>query len=170
MQGHYNVLFVCTGNSARSILAEAITNHFGHGRFHGFSAGSQPKGFIYPQTLEVLRAVELPTETLRSKGWEEFTRPGAPVMDFVITVCDHVAGEVCPAWPGAPITAHWSIPDPAKAAGEPEAAYKAFLLARNLLQQRISLLMNLRMEALDRLALSSQLAAIGLTVAAADPS
>lgn len=168
MQGHYNVLFVCTGNSARSILAEAVTNYFGQGRFHGYSAGSQPRGFIYPQTLEVLRAVDLPTEMLRSKGWEEFTRPGAPVMDFVITVCDQVAGEVCPAWPGAPITAHWSIPDPAKASGEPEAVYKAFLLARNLLQQRISLLMNLRMEALDRLALSSQLAAIGHTAAAPD--
>lgn len=170
MQGHYNVLFVCTGNSARSILAETITNHFGKGRFHGYSAGSQPKGFIYPQTLEVLRAVDLPTETLRSKGWEEFTRPGAPVMDFVITVCDQVAGEVCPAWPGAPITAHWSIPDPAKATGEPETVYKAFLLARNLLQQRISLLMNLRMEALDRLALTSQLAAIGQTAAASGQS
>jgi arsenate reductase len=170
MQGHYNVLFVCTGNSARSILAEAVTNHFGKGQFHGYSAGRQPKGFIYAQTLEVLRAVDLPTETLRSKGWEEFTRPGAPVMDFVITVCDQVAGEVCPAWPGAPITAHWSIPDPAKATGEPEAVYKAFLLARNLLQQRISLLMNLRMEALDRLALTSQLAAIGQTAAASGQS
>ncbi|WP_199048654.1 MULTISPECIES: arsenate reductase ArsC [unclassified Dyella] len=161
MQGHYNVLFVCTGNSARSILAEAITNHFGKGQFHGFSAGSQPKGFIYPQTFEVLRAVDLPTETLRSKSWEEFTRPGAPEMDFVITVCDQVAGEVCPAWPGAPITAHWSIPDPAKATGDDEVIYKAFLLAQSLLQQRISLLMNLRIEALDRLALSSRLAAIG---------
>ncbi|SFS17823.1 Protein-tyrosine-phosphatase [Dyella sp. OK004] len=163
MQGHYNVLFVCTGNSARSILAEAITNHFGEGRFHGYSAGSQPKGYIYPQTLDVLRAVDLPIDTLRSKGWEEFTRPGAPVMDFVITVCDQVAGEVCPAWPGAPITAHWSIPDPAKAVGDNEATYKAFLLARNLLQQRISLLINLRMEALDRLALGSHLSAIGQT-------
>lgn len=163
MQGHYNVLFVCTGNSARSLLAEAITNHFGKGQFHGFSAGSQPKGFIYPQTLEVLRAVDLPTETLRSKSWEEFTHPGAPEMDFVITVCDQVAGEVCPAWPGAPITAHWSIPDPAKASGDDAAIYKAFLLARSLLQQRISLLMNLRIEALDRLALTSRLAAIGQT-------
>ena len=170
MQGHYNVLFVCTGNSARSILAEAITNHFGRGQFHGYSAGSQCKGFIYPQTLEVLQAVDLPTEGLRSKGWEEFTRPDAPVMDFVITVCDQVAGEVCPAWPGAPITAHWSIPDPAKAEGSSEAVYKAFLLARNLLQQRISLLMNLRMEALDRLALTSQLAAIGQTAAASGRS
>ncbi|MFC5741544.1 arsenate reductase ArsC [Dyella tabacisoli] len=163
MRGHYNVLFVCTGNSARSILAEVITNHFGKGQFHGYSAGSQPKGFIYPQTLEVLRAVDLPTETLRSKGWEEFTHPEAPVMDFVITVCDQVAGEVCPAWPGAPITAHWSIPDPAKGVGNTETTYKAFLLARNMLQQRIGLLMNLRIEALDRLALSSRLAVIGQT-------
>lgn len=160
MQGHYNILFVCTGNSARSILAEAITNHFGEGRFNGYSAGSHPRGFIYPQTLEVLQAVDLPTESLRSKSWEEFTRPGAPVMDFVITVCDQVAGEVCPAWPGAPITAHWSIPDPAKVAGDSDTVYRAFLLARSLLQQRISLLMNLRIEALDRLALTSQLDAI----------
>jgi arsenate reductase len=167
MQGQYNVLFVCTGNSARSILAEAITNHLGKGQFHGYSAGSHPKGFIYPQTLEVLQAVDLPTAALRSKSWEEFTRPGAPEMDFVITVCDQVAGEVCPAWPGAPITAHWSIPDPAKAVGDSETTYKAFLLARSLLQQRISLLLNLRMEALDRLALSSRLAAMGQTAAPA---
>lgn len=157
MQGHYNVLFVCTGNSARSILAEAITNHRGEERFSGYSAGSHPKGFIYPQTLEVLRAVTLPTEGLRSKSWGEFLLPDAPIMDFVITVCDQVAGEVCPAWPGAPITAHWNIPDPAKATVDPETVYKAFLLARNLLQQRISLLMNLRIEALDRLALASRI-------------
>ncbi|MEW9572729.1 arsenate reductase ArsC [Rhodanobacter sp. Si-c] len=155
MQGHYNVLFVCTGNSARSLLAEAITNHRGAERFSGYSAGSHPKGFIYPQTLEVLHAVNLPTDGLRSKSWSEFLLPGAPIMDFVITVCDQVAGEACPAWPGAPITAHWNIPDPAKATGE--AVYKAFLLARNLLQQRISLLMNLRIEALDRLALGSRI-------------
>ncbi|MDO1530553.1 arsenate reductase ArsC [Fulvimonas sp. R45] len=157
MQGHYNVLFVCTGNSARSLLAEAITNHRGGERFRGYSAGSQPKGFIYPQTLEALEAVSLPTEGLRSKSWSEFLLPDAPIMDFVITVCDQVAGEACPAWPGAPITAHWNIPDPAKATGDREMVYKAFLLARNLLQQRISLLMNLRLEALDRLALSSRI-------------
>lgn len=113
MQGHYNVLFVCTGNSARSVLAEAIVHHFGRDRFRGYSAGSQPKGFIYSQTLQVLRAVDLPVDGLRSKSWAEFTTSDAPVMDFVITVCDQVAGEVCPAWPGAPITAHWNIPDPA---------------------------------------------------------
>lgn len=157
MQGHYNVLYVCTGNSARSILAEAITNHRGEERFRGYSAGSHPKGFIYPQTLEVLRAVTLPIEGLRSKSWSEFLLPDAPIMDFVITVCDQVAGEICPAWPGAPITAHWNIPDPAKATGDRETVYKAFLLARNLLQQRISLLMNLRIEALDRLALSNRI-------------
>lgn len=157
MQGHYNVLFVCTGNSARSLLAEAITNHRGGERFRGYSAGSQPKGFIYPQTLEVLKAVSLPTEGLRSKSWGEFLLPSAPIMDFVITVCDQVAGEACPAWPGAPITARWNIPDPARATGERETVYKAFVLARNLLQQRISLLMNLRLEALDRLALSSRI-------------
>ena len=161
MQGHYNVLFVCTGNSARSILAEATVHHFGRDRFHGYSAGSQPKGFIYPQTLAVLKAVDLPIDGLRSKSWAEFTTPDAPVMDFVITVCDQVAGEVCPAWPGAPITAHWSIPDPAKAQGDEATVYKAFVLARNLLQQRISLLLNLNVAALDRLALSSRLDAMG---------
>jgi len=161
MQGHYNVLFVCTGNSARSILAEAITNHRGQERFRGYSAGSAPKGFIYPQTLEVLRIVDLPTEGLHSKSWSTFLEPGAPVMDFVITVCDQVAGEACPAWPGAPITAHWNIPDPAKATGDRETVYKAFLLARNLLQHRIGLLMNLRVDALDRLALGSRLDALG---------
>jgi protein-tyrosine-phosphatase len=161
MQGHYNVLFVCTGNSARSILAEAITNHRGGDRFRGYSAGSAPKGFIYPQTLEVLRAVDLPTDGMRSKSWEEYLRPEAPVMDFVITVCDQVAGEACPAWPGAPITAHWNIPDPAKVTGDHDTIYKAFLMVRNLLQQRIGLLMNLRVEALDRLALGSRLEALG---------
>ncbi len=157
MQGHYNVLFVCVGNSARSILAEAITNHRGEERFRGYSAGSNPKGFIYPQTLDVLRAVNLPTEGLRSKSWGEFLLPNAPTMDLVITVCDQVAGEACPAWPSAPITAHWNIPDPAKASGDRETVHKAFLLARNLLQQRIRLLMNLRIEALDRLALCSRI-------------
>jgi protein-tyrosine-phosphatase len=161
MPGHYNVLFMCTGNSARSILAEATVRHFGRDRFQGFSAGSKPKGFVYPQTLEVLKAVDLPIDGLRSKSWAEFTTPDAPVMDFVITVCDQVAGEVCPAWPGAPITAHWSIPDPAKAQGDQATVCKAFVLARNLLQQRISLLHNLRVAALDRLALSSRLDAIG---------
>lgn len=161
MQGHYNVLFVCTGNSARSILAEAVVHHFGRDRFRGYSAGSQPKGFIYPQTLQVLRAVDLPVDGLRSKSWAEFTTSEAPVMDFVITVCDQVAGEVCPAWPGAPITAHWNVPDPAEARGDEATVYKAFVLARNLLQQRISLLLNLNVAALGRLALSSRLDAIG---------
>ncbi len=159
MQGHYNVLFIC--NSARSLLAESTVHHFGRDRFHGFRAGSQPKGVIYPQTLEVLKAVDLPVGGLRSKSWTEFTTPEAPSMDFVITVCDQLAGEVCPAWPGAPITAHWSIADPAKAQGDEATVYKAFVLARNLLQQRISLLLNLDVAALDRLALSSRLDAIG---------
>ncbi len=161
MQGQYNVLYVCTGNSARSILAEATTNHFGRGKFHAYSAGSHPKGFIYPETLEVLRSVDLPIDGLHSKSWHEFTKPEAPVMDFVITVCDHVVGEVCPAWSGAPITAHWSIPDPAKAQGDAQKILKAFLLARNLLQQRISLLLSLNIAALDRLAVSSRLEAMG---------
>ena len=160
MQGQYNVLFVCTGNSARSILAEATANHFGRGKFHAYSAGSQPKGFIYPQTLAVLQSLDYSIDGLRSKSWQAFIEPGAPVMDFVITVCDHVVGEACPAWPGAPVTAHWNIPDPAKAEGDADKVHKAFLQAHYLLQQRISLLLNLNVEALDRLALSSRLEAM----------
>lgn len=157
MHGHYNVLYICTGNSARSILAEVITDYLGHGRFKGYSAGSHPLGHIHPRTLEALRSVDLPTEGLRSKGWDEFARPGAPGMDFIITVCDQAAAEQCPAWPGAPITAHWSIPDPAKVAGDDDTVRKAFAQTRSLLQQRIGLLLNLPIEKLDRLALKSHI-------------
>ncbi|WP_329742868.1 arsenate reductase ArsC [Dyella sp. A6] len=160
MHGHYNVLYICTGNSARSIFAEVLTDHLGHGHFKGYSAGSHPLGHIHPRTLEALTAVNLPTTGLRSKGWDEFARPGAPVMDFIITVCDQAAAEQCPAWPGAPITAHWSIPDPAKVVGDDDTIRKAFALARGLLQQRIGLLLNLPIEKLDRLALKSRIEAL----------
>lgn len=109
----YNVLFLCTGNSARSILAEALINHWGRGKFHGFSAGSHPKGAVHPIALELLKRARLPTEGLRSKSWDEFAAPAGPPLDFVFTVCDNAAGEVCPYWPGQPMTAHWSVPDPA---------------------------------------------------------
>src|SRR5579864_4190572 len=133
----YNTLFLCTGNSARSILAEALLNHRGKGRFRGYSAGSFPKGTVHPDALDLLRRLGLPTGGLRSKSWDEFAQPGAPVMDFVFTVCDQAAGEVCPIWPGTPVTAHWGIPDPA--AVEPAAERRAaFGAALQELQRRIS--------------------------------
>lgn len=150
----YRVLFLCTGNSARSILAEVLTRQIGHGRFEAFSAGSHPRGEVHPMALELLRGVGLPTEGLRSKGWNEFAAPDVPPMDFIITVCDRAAGEVCPAWPGHPVTAHWSIPDPALVDGANKAAFREVMF---LLQQRISLLTELKPESLDRLALRTRL-------------
>ena len=156
----YNVLFLCTGNSARSILAEALIDHWGKGRFHGFSAGSFPKGTVHPDALDLLHRLGLPTEELRSKSWDEFAAPGAPVMDFVFTVCDQAAGEVCPIWPGNPITAHWGLADPAAIddADKRREAFRATLLA---LEGRIKLFTALRLDALDRLALKRGVAAIG---------
>ena len=122
----YNVLFLCTGNSARSILGEALIEHWGRGRFKGYSAGSYPKGVVHPLTLDLLDRLRLPTKGLRSKSWDEFARPDAPVMDFVLTVCDQAAGEICPVWPGQPITAHWGIPDPAAVEGTGEQCRRAF--------------------------------------------
>ena len=122
----YNVLFLCTGNSARSILGEALIEHWGRGRFKGYSAGSYPKGVVHPLTLDLLDRLRLPTKGLRSKSWDEFARPDAPVMDFVFTVCDQAAGEICPVWPGQPITAHWGIPDPAAVEGTGEQCRRAF--------------------------------------------
>lgn len=154
-----NVLFLCTGNSARSILAEALLNHMGQGRFRAFSAGSQPKGEPHPAALELLRRQGLPVDRLRSKSWDEFASPEAPKMDLIITVCDNAAGETCPIWPGRPANAHWGIEDPAAVEGE--AQVQAFLAARTYLQRRISLLLSLPDEELDTLEGKEKVRAIG---------
>jgi arsenate reductase (thioredoxin) len=148
----HNVLFLCTGNSARSIFAEALLNHWGEGRFRGFSAGSLPKGQVHPAALELLRRTKLPTEGLRSKSWGEFAAPNAPPIDFVVTVCDNAAGEACPVWPGKPMTAHWGIADPAAVDGDGERG-AAFRKALAELEARIKLFVNIPIESLDRLAL-----------------
>lgn len=158
-----NVLFLCTGNSARSILAEGMLNNlaFNKGRFRAFSAGSHPAGSVNPFAIELLEKNHLPTEGLRSKSWGEFAQPGAPELDFVFTVCDKAAGEVCPAWPGQPMTAHWGVPDPAAVEGSDEARRRAFFQAYNQLLNRISLFANLPFDKLDRLSLKQRLDAIG---------
>src|SRR3979490_776884 len=153
MQGRYNVLFLCTGNSARSIMAEAILNQKGKPNFTAHSAGSFPAGRVNPQALKQLEAARLPTSHLRSKSWDEFARPGAPLMNFVFTVCDNAAREVCPVWPGQPITAHWGLPDPAAVAGTEEEKKRAFMRAFRELDARIKIFTSLRLDALDRLAL-----------------
>lgn len=159
----HNILFLCTGNSARSIIAEALTNNLAitRGRFRGYSAGSHPKGAVNPFTLELLRNSHLLTEGLRSKSWDEFAARGAPVLDFVITVCDQAAGEQCPFWPGQPITAHWGMPDPAAATGTEDQIRKAFTGTAAMLRRRIELLASLPLESLDRLALERQVRDIG---------
>lgn len=157
----YNVLFLCTGNSARSILAEALIEHWGRGRFKGYSAGSYPKGAVHPLTLDLLDRLRLPTAGLRSKSWDEFARPDAPVMDFVLTVCDQAAGEICPVWPGQPITAHWGIPDPAAVEGTGEQCRRAFRDAAQRLEARIKLFAALSIDKLDRLALKRHVDEIG---------
>jgi arsenate reductase len=157
----YNVLFLCTGNSARSILGEALVNHAGNGRFRGFSAGSTPKGEVHPLTLETLRIAGIPTDGLRSKPWDEFAVPGAPVMDFVFTVCDNAAGEACPVWPGHPMTAHWGIEDPAAVEGTDFARKAAFQDALRFLRNRINTFMALPLESIDRLTLGARLRTIG---------
>jgi arsenate reductase len=157
----YNVLFLCTGNSARSIMAEAILNRAGRGRFKAFSAGSQPKGKINPRTLDLLRKLNHDVAALRSKSWAEFAKPGAPDLDFVFTVCDNAAGESCPLWPGQPITAHWGIPDPAAASGTEAEIALAFKDAYRMLSRRIDLLLALPMKKLDRLVLTARLKEIG---------
>ena len=161
MKEQYNVLFLCTGNSARSIIAEAILNRAGRGRFKAFSAGSQPKGKINPRTLDLLRKFNYDVSTLRSKSWTEFAKPGAPDLDFVFTVCDNAAGESCPLWPGQPITAHWGIPDPAAASGTQAEIALAFKDAYRMLNRRIDLLLALPIEKLDRLVLTTRLREIG---------
>jgi arsenate reductase (thioredoxin) len=157
----YNVLFLCTGNSARSILAESILRKDGAGRFNAFSAGSQPKGQINPPTLHLLKTSGYPTEGLRSKSWQEFAAPDAPVMDFVFTVCDGAAGEACPVWPGRPMTAHWGIEDPAAVEGTDIEKQAAFVRAQRYLKTRISLFLNLPLKSLDQLTLTSRLKGIG---------
>lgn len=157
----YNVLFLCTGNSARSIMAEAIINQAGGGRFRGYSAGSHPAGKVNPLALELLKKSRLPITDLRSKGWDEFAVPGAPQLDFVFTVCDNAAGEVCPVWPGQPISAHWGVEDPAAVEGTDDAKRRAFTTAFNQLRSRIHMFASLPLEKLDALALRKKLTEIG---------
>lgn len=157
----YNVLFLCTGNSARSILAEALMNHLGGGRFKAYSAGSHPNGQVNPYASEFLKEAGLPVAHLRSKGWEEFAGPSAPAMDFILTVCDNAAGETCPVWPGHPATAHWGVEDPAAVEGAPERKRAAFREAAAILRKRIELLVNLPVGKLDRMALQGRLKEIG---------
>ena len=159
----YNILFLCTGNSARSVLAEALTNSLGEGRFRAWSAGSFPKGEVNPHALALTRRLGFADEAFRSKSWDEFARPGAPPLDFVITVCDNAAGEVCPVWPGQPMTAHWGIPDPAAAVGTDAEVGVAFAEACRQLRNRIELMLNLPMASLDRMSLQRQLREIGET-------
>ncbi|MFA7596601.1 MAG: arsenate reductase ArsC [Novosphingobium sp.] len=160
----YNVLFLCTGNSARSILAEALLNHDGKGRFRVFSAGSQPRGTVHPMALEVLSGFGFPTEGLHSKGWGEFAGPDAPVFDFIFTVCDNAAGETCPVWLGHPMTAHWGIEDPAAVEGEGQR--EAFMQALRYLRQRIGLFLSLPLDTLDKMATARKLKEIGTSAGA----
>lgn len=162
MQGHYNVLFLCTGNSARSIMAEAIMNLKGKPSFTAYSAGSFPTGKVRPEALQQLKSARVPIAGLRSKSWEEFSRPDAPKLDFVFTVCDNAAKEVCPIWPGQPMTAHWGISDPASATGSPEQIAKAFRDAYFMLERRIGLFLNLPLQSLDKLAIKKEIDKIGL--------
>ena len=157
----YNVLFLCTGNSARSILGEVLLNELGGGRFKAYSAGSHPKGRVHPTTLALLKDEGLPTDGLRSKSWEEFAGPDAPVMDFVFTVCDDAAGEACPVWPGQPMTAHWGIEDPARVVGTPVAERAAFVQAFRYMRNRIAAFTALPVASLDRMTLQSRVRAIG---------
>jgi protein-tyrosine-phosphatase len=160
-QGPYNVLFLCTGNSARSILAEVLINHWGGGRFLGLSAGSHPKGSVHPVALELLEQMRLPTKDLRSKSWDEFAAPVGPALDFVFTVCDNAAGEVCPYWPGQPMTAHWGVADPATVEGSATETWLAFREAFTVLENRIRIFTSLPMDSLDRVRLQAHLNAIG---------
>jgi len=157
----YNVLFLCTGNSARSILAEAILNRDGGGRFRAFSAGSRPKGEVHPVALETLKTLDHPVVDLRSKSWDEFAAPNAPKLDFVFTVCDNAAGEICPIWPGQPMTAHWGLPDPAALDGNGAEQHAAFYDTYRMLANRIGLFTSLPLESIDRLSLQRRLRNIG---------
>ena len=158
-----NVLFLCTGNSARSILAEAILNRLGRGKFRAFSAGSQPAGYVHPLALQLLKNTNYDIAALRSKPWDEFAVPGAPKLDFVFTVCDNAANEVCPIWPGQPVTAHWGLPDPAKAEGSDAERATAFADTMRMLHQRIGICVSLPLDKLSKLALQGKLDEIGKT-------
>jgi protein-tyrosine-phosphatase len=157
----FNVLILCTGNSARSILAEQLVNHWGLGRFRGYSAGSNPKGKVHPIALDLLRQMKLPTEGLRSKSWDEFARPGAPPLDFVFTVCDNAAGEACPVWLGQPTTAHWGLDDPAAVEGSETEKWLAFRKAFHELESRVKAFTSLPLGSLDRIELKQRLDEIG---------
>jgi arsenate reductase (thioredoxin) len=161
MPGHYNVLFLCTGNSARSIFGEAILNYRGRPNFTAYSAGSHPAGFVHPQALRQIESAHLPTAGLRSKSWDEFAKPDAPRMDFVFTVCDNAAKEVCPFWPGQPMTAHWGVPDPAAVTGTEEEIARAFRDAFGVLQRRIDLFLCLPIASLQKLAIQKEIDRIG---------
>jgi arsenate reductase len=161
MDRPYNVLFLCTGNSARSILAEALINHWGRERFIGYSAGTHPRGVVHPVALQLLARMRLPMQSLRSKSCDEFTSTGAPSLDFVFTVCDNAAGEACPAWPGQPMTAHWGVPDPAAVEGGEIQQWVAFRTVFKELENRIKVFTSLPIHALDRVKLQEQLVAIG---------
>lgn len=161
MPTHYNVLFLCTGNSARSIMAEAILNQKGKGRFTAYSAGSHPSGSPRPEALRQLESVGIPTEGLRSKSWDEFSAPDAPHMDFVFTVCDNAANEACPFWPGQPMTAHWGIPDPAAVKGAPKEVERAFRDAFVVLDRRIGLFLSLPLSSLQQLSIQREIENIG---------
>jgi protein-tyrosine-phosphatase len=165
----FNVLFLCTGNSARSIIAESILRKDGAGRFNAFSAGSHPKGGVNPFVFKVLDSYGYPTDGFRSKSWDEFAAPGAPVMDFVLTVCDTAAAEVCPVWPGQPMTAHWGIEDPAAVEGTAIQKEAAFVLATRYLKNRISIFINLPMRSLDKMSLNAKLREIGQLEGATRP-
>ena len=164
----FNVLFLCTGNSARSIVAESILRQVGAGRFHAHSAGSRPAGRVHPFALELLQRNRMPTDGLRSKNWDEFAQPGAPKLDFVFTVCDNAAGEICPVWPGQPMTAHWGIPDPAAVEGSDDDKRKAFAEASRTLLSRIRIFTSLSLDKLDRLSLQRKLDEMGKLPASAE--
>ena len=161
MPAHYNVLFLCTGNSARSIMAEAILNFKGRPNFTAYSAGSHPSGKVRPEAIKQIEAAHLSTEGLRSKSWDEFAVPGAPVLNFVFTVCDNAANEVCPVWPGQPMTAHWGVPDPAAVEGTPEEVARAFRDAYTALDRRIGLFLCLPLSSLEKLAIQKEIDRIG---------
>jgi arsenate reductase len=161
----YNVLILCTGNSARSILGEALINHWGRGKFAGYSAGSSPKGKVHPIALELLRHMKLPTEGLRSKSWDEFARPGAPPLDFVFTVCDNAAGEACPVWPGQPMSAHWGLDDPAAVEGPDTAKWLAFRKTFSELENRIKIFTSLPIASLEKSKVQQRLRELGTPAA-----